>query len=346
MKSYEFEITIVGGGCFGASILFELTRRGFSNICLVDFGRNSMSATAHSGGMLRVFHENSIHVDLALANHAKLNRIKQAGVLTDLPKPNGSLYFFNKRRYQDYQSNLDEMNQSHYPFEVLTPETGRKNFPQFRWSDDEWAVYEPLGSQISTKIFVENLIASSQHAGATVLDGFEVQRLCRYSDQYRVSGQNATVTTKTLILAGGARLLPRFSDLGLRFPLTTKMLTTFVAERNPIAPPNTLSVPNYFDREDLSYGGFGSENHVTLSHLDDRRIAQPFWSSSFERKAAEDCYAPNRIGFTGQVAGFPRLNLATGWGGTGFKFALEIGHRIATAVEQTAPDRRNAYASF
>ena len=36
--------------------------------------------------------------------------------------------------------------------------------------------------------------------------------------------------------------------------------------------------------------------------------------------------------------------LATGWGGTAFKFSLEIGRRIADGLEQVISEKRISYA--
>ena len=68
MQSFDFDIAIIGGGCIGSSILYELCHRGFSNIVLIDHGRKTTSATANSGGMLRIFHENTEHIKAALSN--------------------------------------------------------------------------------------------------------------------------------------------------------------------------------------------------------------------------------------------------------------------------------------
>jgi hypothetical protein len=60
------------------------------------------SATANSGGLLRVFHESSEHVRLALTNHSLLKAYHRAGVLSKAPLSEGNLYFFNQRRMGDY----------------------------------------------------------------------------------------------------------------------------------------------------------------------------------------------------------------------------------------------------
>lgn len=338
VSTLEFDFLIVGGGCIGSSILYELSARGIQNLALVDSGRKTTSATANSGGMLRVFHEHIEHLELALASTKHIARLQRKGVLTEQRAANGSLYFFNKRRYPEYQHNLQHMNESGYPFEVITSVNGRRRFPQFRWNDEEWAIFEPRGSSLSPGLFVEDLLRASQNTGAMVLDGVEVTRVCSYRDHYRAVGPNGVILAKNLILAGGAKTLPRLNDLGLSVQLDIKTLQAFSSDANH----DVEVLPNFFDRETLQFARFGKR--VVVSHEDLPRVIEPFWRRPMELMSAEDAYAPNRIGFAGEIAGYPRLNVATGWGGTGFKFALEIGNRVANTIGQANSRRIGMWA--
>ncbi|MEK6774878.1 MAG: FAD-binding oxidoreductase [Bdellovibrionota bacterium] len=338
MKSYEFDILIIGGGCIGSSVYHELGLQGFTNVALLDNGRKTLSATSKSGGMLRVFHERSQHIDLALNNLKRLEVYQKAGWI-EKAQPNASLYFFNKHRYSSYEENLRKMDGAGYPFEVFNTVYGRERFPQFHWGDDEWAIYEPQSSQLSPQTFVEDLLTASAPYKNTILDSFEVIRICSYRDQFRVYSNDSAVTTKLLILAGGARLVPKLKDLGVSLPLETRTLTSYLAEKNQ----EDFVLPNYFDRETLQFGGFGPGRNVTLSNPLNQRLIEKKWSSTFTEMTAQDCYAPGRLGYIGEVPGHPRLILATGWGGTAFKFALDVGRQVAYAVERNLPDRRLIY---
>lgn len=331
MNTFDFTTVVIGGGCIGSSILFELSRRGFQNLALLDQGNESQNATLQSGGMTRVFHENAEHLDLALQSHFKSKQLKNEKILTEMPSNNGSLYFFDKKRYPSYQKNLQRMDEAEYPFEILTFQCGEKKFPQFEWNENEWAVFEPLGSQLSTRQFVKDLQIASQKQKAVMMNSFEVQRIFSHQGQFRLYGKEATVTCKNLILAGGAALIPRFKDLGIHLPLQSRLLTSYIAEKST----SDQSCPNYFDRETLEYAGFGRNDSVTLSELKVKKPLQQSWSSSFKIQSGNDCYAPNRKGVLGQVSGHDGLYIATGWGGTAFKFALEIANQTANILENS-----------
>lgn len=341
MKTYEYDTVIIGAGCVGSSIAFDLTRRGFRNILVIDSGQAQVSATASSGGMLRVFHENPEHVELALNNLDLLKTYQEENVVKENNSANGSLYFFDQRRYRDYAANLQIMESRKYPFEILTPQNGRRSFPQFQWLPNQWAVYEPSGTHLSSLSFANDLLRSSQAAGLAIRPAFEVERICHFRDRYRIFSHDSTVTAKTLILAGGARLVPQLRELGIGHSLKTNIITTYRLQKQNLE----MTLPNFFDRENLEYGRLGQGSEIILSNPNTQRFIKPYWHAETAMEvSAPDCYSPQRMGYAGFLLGHPRLILATGWGGTAFKFSLEIGRRIGHALITETNERTNSHA--
>ncbi len=344
MKTLEFDHAIIGAGCIGSSIAFELTRRGFRNTVIVDSGRKTVSATASSGGMLRVFHENLEHVELALSNFFLLQEYHEKRIITEEQESNGHLYFFDSRRYPQYAANFKKMDSAGYAFEILTPTTGRSMFPQFNWTDNEWAVYEPLATHLSPPQFVGDLLACSQKSGMTVVDDFEVDRICHFRSHYKLFSQNSSISrivlAKTLILAGGARILPHLNDLGLGNSLSSQKLTTYHVQKKDAQ----LVLPSYFDRETLDFARLGRGETLILADIESTRLKEKLWIGHPTEVTANDSYAPNRLGFAGYLSGQPRMMLATGWGGTAFKFALEISQRVGHALESGQSERSLLHA--
>ncbi len=332
----DFDIAILGGGCIGASIFFAMKGWGSRRVCLIDEGRKTESATAHSGGMLRVFHENPCHVELALANFRALSEAH----LSPAPPSSGTLYFFHRSRFRDYEAILRMMDQADYPFEVVTSALGRERFPLFNWSEEDWAIFEPLAGHRDALRMNEELIAGSVRLGATVLDQTFVRRITRHTDRYRLCTGNDFVSARSVVIAGGARVLPCLKELGLSLPLTSQKLRVHVVESG-----EARGAPHFFDRETLEYGRLGHEATALLSNEAPARLKARVGKTLSVREAA-DCYAPGRIGLLGQLPGYPRLTLATGWGGTAFKFALEIGRRTAAIVEREFDQGRLMHESL
>lgn len=328
MQQLEYDITIIGGGCIGSSILYELCRRHFKNVALLDHGRKTVSATTHSGGMLRVFHENPAHIELALQNALRLEAYQQTNLFTHKMKKNGHLYFFNKKRYRDYKKNINKMEKANYPFEIITAQSGKNRFSHFNWNND-WAIFEPAAGGLSPQQYADDLLTASVKQGASLYDSLEVQHILFEKNKYLLITNDISIKTEKLVLAGGARILPLLQQLNLPFSLAVKTLTTYTT--------NTLKsnkeLPNFFDRESLHFASFSQQNIAIFSNDYCERIKEKNWINVFEKKSANDIYAPQRIGLLGKIPGFSNLFIATGWGGTAFKFALEIGHRIVNTIE-------------
>ncbi len=345
MNETEFDIAIVGGGCLGSSIAFELSRLGFRNLVLLDHGRHTVSATTHSGGMIRTFHENSNHVEMSISTVEILKRYQDKGILTEQTQPNGSLYFFDQKRFKNYESNLKLMATRQIPFEVLTAQQGESRFPEINWLTSQSAIYEPLAFHLSPSRFSNELLKASVKVGLRLIDNFEVERICFFKNRYRIFSNGQTsgtlITAKTLILAGGARLLPQLKELGICHSLTTKILKHFQTTKLS----GDWNLPSYFDRETLEYGRLGNGPSLLLSDLNTQRFPGVAWKkTNFTEICAADCYAPGRMGFAGYLLGHPRLLLATGWGGTAFKFSLDIGQQIGRILKNEQNERGLAYA--
>lgn len=213
-------------------------------------------------------------------------------------------------------------------------------FPQFHWGDNEWAIYEPLASHRSPIEFSDDLLRAGQAGGVVLHDDFEVQRICYFRDHYRLISKDSVIKAKTLILAGGARMLPHLKDLGIAHSLDSKMITTYVALKDH----EYFQLPSFFDRETLEFARLGVGKHVVLSNPHSRRLKEPFWHNDFTLVQAHDSYAPHRLGLCGFLLGQSRLMLATGWGGTAFKFSLEIGNRIGQTLETELTERNLLHA--
>ena len=340
MTEFDFDIAIIGAGCVGTSVFFELKNLGFTNMVLLDQGRRTVSATSQSGGLLRVFHESPYHRELALKNFHRLQFYQSQNLFKNTHQASGSLYFFNKSRFHAYQEGLRSMDQSEYPFEILNASLGQDRFPQLNWGKDEWAIFEPSGNYLDPLSFTEDLLENSvKEKGPFLMDSFEVKCLRTYFDRYRIGGESQTIDAKFVVIAGGARFIPQIKQLGLSVPLESRKIITYIAESQGEGP-------HFFDRENLQFARWGHEPYLRLSDPKTLRIKKAKPWRILSSQAAEDGYTPGRQGVLGQVSGFPGLYLATGWGGTAFKFSLEIGYRVAQAVQKNFSLPRGFYAEL
>ena len=337
----SFDVIVIGGGCIGSSILYSLMLQGQKNIALVDSNRNSSSATANSGWMMRIFHEDPRHTQLAIQSTELLKRYRTAGLLKTDVCCNGSLYFFDRRRYEQFEPSMTLMDEAGCSFEIVTPQSGRRDFPEFRWSDNDLAIYESTGKQMSPTLLSQELLLTCQRQGASVFDNHAVTNITRSDRGYEVHSERASLRSAQVILAGGAGMLPLLSQLNISTSLTAKRLTSYLADNRR----EYLHLPNYFDRETLEYARFGNGKNVLFSQRSLERLLLPQDQTSFVEQTADDSYAPDRQGFILSPPQYPGMTIVSGWGGTAFKFALEIGRSSAATIQLTSSERTVLHAA-
>lgn len=331
---HEFEVVVIGGGCIGSSVLFSLKERGHSQLALIDQGRRTTSATAQSGGMLRIFHEDPRHTLLATRSASKFLRLRREKILSGSNARSGSLYFFHHDRSSSFEASLRIMDDAGSCFEVIPPARGAKEFPQFNWSAKDLAVYESTGTHLDPLLFANELIKGSK---AQTFEDSLVQQITYNDGHYKFQLGEKLIVTKQLVLAGGVGMLPLLHRLQINLPLVAKSITTY--RSNDAMQSVDLCLPNYFDRETLEYGRFSNSSEMILSRLDPCRLKISTEQHHWEEHMGQDCYAPDRQGLITSLPDHPHLTVVSGWGGTGLKFALEIGDLVAERIT-TSPQRK------
>lgn len=340
MSQLNFQYCILGGGSIGTSIAYKMIKNGFSNIALIDNGKTSLSATSQSGGLLRIFHESPQHQTLALSNYIQLKDLKKRNSLSQNHKPNGCLYVMSKKRFSHLKNNLHIMDQQDYPYEVISTTAEKNRFSNFNWTSQQVAIFEPEAGHLSPLTFCDDLIQQMDTQSISLLQNIEIERLCYHKNHYKIISKNVTITCPTLILAGGYRMIPLLKTIGLNLELSTRSLTLF----RSLNAANTMETENFFDRESLSFAGKISDNFFITSDLKNSFFRPELNSDHFNSISGFDSYSPNRNGYLGKIPGYSDLYIATGWGGTAFKFSLGVADIIVQALTHEKNVRSTLYA--
>lgn len=327
-KQEEFDILIIGAGCIGSSIFFEMSCSKDlgqnRKIGIFDLGRNTTSATSASGGLIRLFHENSKHIQLA---HENLMALRSLDSVKNYFKSSGSLYFFKKNRESDYLHHFQWFEKNNYPFMIYDKPRLAQELPQFYIESQELAVFEPDGGVLDVKSFYDHLIKQSLVNKNFLFFNDSVLSLSKINHFYFLKTKNKIFKTKKLILCTGSQSHAFLTPLGIKMPLVTKELSYFSYEDTSF--PNS---PHYFDRESLEFGRPQKEMSFNSS-LSPKRIKTIMPIKNVKKILRKDMYAPHREGLIGEIPGYEGLYIATGWGGTAVKFSLSIGKQMTQLLE-------------
>ena len=323
MSPYKADIAILGGGVLGASIFHALSD---TNRVLIDDGELT-SASKQSLGLFRALHENASHTQLALEHYALM-----FPTFSSTLQQSGSLYLFHQNRLPDYQASLNLLEKNQYPFECLTAKEASVRFPMLHFNHHEYVLYEPYGGKINTSCFLPALKNGNQQH---IMNGYIHTIIC-LKDYFILHADAFTIECQQLILAGGYRLLPQLANLGIQLPLTIKPISLYQRKLT-----THLAIPHYFDRETLEFAAIDEECYLSSGTTKPSRIIPNLSAQTVTKYTAYDCYAPLRCGYLGALSHLPRLYLATGWGGTAFKFSLAIGQSMARLLA----NKRNSYTN-
>jgi sarcosine oxidase len=115
------------------------------------------------------------------------------------------------------------------PFEILDSAEISRRFPQFRFSDEIHAVYQPDGGLVGAIRANETHRRMARRNGATLSDNLPISNLRQTGGGYEVIAGGQTYSAEKLVIAAGPwtnRLLAHF-DLQLPLTVTHEQVTYF-----------------------------------------------------------------------------------------------------------------------
>lgn len=92
--------------------------------------------------LFRVFYNCPKQTQSAIRTWRLLSKYRSDRIIDLEVEHRSNLYFFKKENYRDVEASLALMDDAGCGYEVITPDVGRAQFPQYPWRDDDLAVYE------------------------------------------------------------------------------------------------------------------------------------------------------------------------------------------------------------
>lgn len=320
-----YDAIILGGGCIGASILYQLCQAGINNSLLIEKNTIGSGATEYSGGMIKAFHLDTEINRLAAQSmdfFRNLNFYKQTGSLSFIPE-NKILFAQNEMaRLKHYSPEI----------KILNYQSGLKLFPNIEWRKSQMAVYEPYAGYANPVSTARCLVRSAQVMGANILENTEIKDLAQ---NMLVTSNNIKIKSKMIIIAAGCGSINLLNKLGVELDLFTKTI-----QLNHYLSPNPF--PNITDYCNYSFASYRENNQVIggsrapdadyawkcLNH----RITNLKKDHHKPSTQTQDIYTHSGKAKCGFIPGFNHVYIATGWGGTGYKISPAIGKNVASKV--------------
>ncbi len=225
MKTHV-RVVVIGGGVVGVSTLYHLTRKGWTDVALIERTELTAGSTWHAAGLLPLF---NMSYTVGQLHKYSVDLYKR------LPAETGQDVSFHvtgnlrlatcKERMDEYQKYCGTANTIGVPFEVIGPARVKELWPliELGGSPDTPAIigalYHPHDGHIAPADLTMALRKGARSAGAEIYEHTEALGMERTaSGEWRVRTSKGNITAEHLVLATGNYARQSGRLLGLSVP--------------------------------------------------------------------------------------------------------------------------------
>ncbi|MBE1282430.1 MAG: FAD-dependent oxidoreductase [Rhodobacteraceae bacterium] len=199
------QVTIIGGGAMGVSLLYHLVKAGWSDVLLVEKNDLTHGSTWHAAGLCTHFAHNPTIQELR-ATSVRLYR-------DILPQETGRDCGFHRSGAMRITRNPDRMDEfrhvaglsefTGYPLEILTPDRIAELFPLAKLEGLIGGIYEPDDGHVDPTLATHAMAEVARRGGARILRNCAVTAIERQADHWRIVSEKETIETVHVVNAAG-----------------------------------------------------------------------------------------------------------------------------------------------
>lgn len=346
-----FDIIITGGGIYGASIFYHITKNSDLSVLLVEKNKIASGATSKSKGFIRSYHSSLYQCELAIRSNTFFK-----GFENNLRCPfinSGFLTIENIEKIEQVQMRIHFLKINGCEVELYDSKTFSKYSKQFSFPvlDNRLYILEKDAGYISPKGITEFFINEGVKSGGTVLENFHVEKFVKSNKRiYKLTSSNRQIAARIFVLAAGAssdEILSKYTEYK-NLEKKTIHLGLFTHDKNriPILPflDKDIGIFGRHLHDNFCFLGltkataFGdnlSKNkNIYLKNIE--TIAKEYFGdekiSLIEDQSGVELYNKDNQGIAEFSQSVSNLFVCTGWSGIGFKMSWEIGRFSAEKI--------------
>lgn len=240
------DVVVIGGGIMGASIAWQLGRKGVRDVAVLERSTVASGATGRTGALLRQHYTNRPEATLA---HLSLQVFKNwsetvggdcghspTGVVVTVDNGPGC-----ERNIDLMRRNIEMQNEIGIDSRLVTAAELQSLQPFAKVDDLRVAAYEPASGYVDSIAAARSMAAAAIRGGATVQEGIKVLQICVQND--RVTGvrtADGVVPTETVVCAAGPWSTALLAAAGVTAPITALRVQVAIVQR-----PMELDEPHF-----------------------------------------------------------------------------------------------------
>jgi sarcosine oxidase, subunit beta len=212
---------VIGGGCMGASIAYNLSRLGYENVALLERNFLTSGATGRSTAVIRLNYGNEIGAKLALEGFRVFRDFENAVGGTANFRQVGYLGCVDESNIDAMKESTDMQRRLGVNTKILQPSEIREIFPRISAQGIALATYEPDSGYADAFATTFSYAKQAERMGAKILEGVTVQKVL-------VEGGRATgvltgegrIEAPVVVAVAGVWTNKLLGPTGIRLPIT------------------------------------------------------------------------------------------------------------------------------
>ena len=347
------DIVIIGAGAIGASIAYQLGRRGARDVVVLERDSIGAGSTSKAAGGIRVQFATRVEIELSLRGIAFFKRFEdEMGVPCDFHQEGYLFVVTDEPTLARFRENVALQRSMGADVRVIAPDDARALVPALNVDDAIAAVWGPMDGHASPNDVVQAYAAQARARGVRIVEDTPVTGIV--VERGRVTGvrtSTGTIATRLVVNAAGpwAPLVGRM--VGLELPVDPRRRHIFVTDafdgiRHPM-PLVTDTGSGFYCRSEqgailMSPGDIGAtteyEAQVDWAMLEVavekamRRIPALEGAQVRHAWAGLRPLTPDGRAILDWAPGVEGLYLAVGFCGHGFQHSPGVGETVAEVL--------------
>jgi len=235
-------VVVIGGGVVGCSIAYHLTRRGISDVLLLEQGTLTGGTTWHAAGLVSQLKASHSLTKLATYSARLYESLEdQTGQATGYRTPGSISVASDEERWEEILRGMSMAKTVDVAMEIITPQQAQQYWPHLYVDDLVGAVYIPRDGQTSPVDTTMALAKGARERGARIVEGVAVERLRVENERIvGVETEKGFVAAETVVLATGMWTRHLAATAGVNVPLQAcehfYLVTEPIPDLSPTSP--------------------------------------------------------------------------------------------------------------
>ncbi len=216
----ESKVVVIGGGVAGCSVLYHLTKLGWSDVMLVEENELTSGSTWHAAGLCTQFISSwnlmkVLQYSLQLYNSLEA----ETGQAVDFHRCGSLRIGTSQARVDEFENRKGIAETLGVPFEIITPDRARKLHPLANFDDAKVIAYIPSDGYVDPTGVTHALAKGATAGGAEINRNTSVKAIERSGDGWLVKTTKGDIRAEVVVNAAGqwARKIGRM--VGLELPI-------------------------------------------------------------------------------------------------------------------------------